>query len=104
MSIKELIAIFLIVLADMTTTHTLMLITNTCSLERNPFLKSLCNELDYGSTWIWLPVEFIAIASIYMLLKKLREMFRVRIEVEKIFIVLMLAPVVNNLINIFRML
>ena len=104
MSVKELTIIFLIVLADMATTYMPMSITNTCSLEHNPILRGLCNEIGYGSTWIWLPVEFIAIASIYILLKKLREMLGARIEVEKIFLVLILAPVINNAIHLLYIL
>jgi hypothetical protein len=100
MGIKELITIFLIVLAGMATTCMLMLITNTCSLEHNPMLRGLCEAIGYGSTWIWLPVEFIAIASIYTLLEKLRESLGSRIAVEKIFLVLILASIVNNLIHL----
>jgi hypothetical protein len=102
MSIKELITIFLIVLADMATTCMLMSMTNTCSLEHNPFLKSLCNEIGYGATCIWLPVEFIAIASIYILLEKLRERLGARIAVEKIFLVLTIVPIINNAIHLLR--
>jgi hypothetical protein len=63
-------------------------------------LRGLCEAIGYGATWIWLPVEFIAIASIYTLLEKLRERLGARIEVEKIFIVLILVPMVNNLIHL----
>jgi hypothetical protein len=100
MSVKELITIFLIVLADMATTCMLMSITNTCSLEHNPMIIGLCEAIGYGSTLIWLPIEFIAIASIYILLKKLREMLGSRIAVEKIFLVLILASIVNNSIHL----
>jgi hypothetical protein len=100
MHFKELAIVFLITLADMLTTNMLMSITNNCCLEHNLFLKSLCNEIGYVATWIWLPVEFIAIASIYTLLEKLRERLGARIEVEKIFIVLILVPMVNNLIHL----
>ena len=100
MSVKELAIIFLIVLADMTTTHMLMLNTNTCSLERNPFLRSLCNEIGYNVTWIWIPIEFSVIATVYEALKMLRKRLGVRIEVEKIFLVLILAPVINNAIRL----
>jgi len=102
MSVKELITIFLIVLADMLTTYMLMLITNTCSLERNPFLRSLCNEISYGATWIWLPVEFSVIATVYGSLKKLRKRLRALIEVEKIFLVLNIVPIINNTIHLLR--
>ena len=100
MSIKELITIFLIVLADMATTHILMLIANTCSLERNPFLRSLCNEIGYGVVWIWIPIEFSVITTVFEGLKMLRKRLGVRIEVEKIFLVLILAPVINNAIRL----
>lgn len=102
MNIKELIIVFLIALADMVTTNILMSMTITCSLERNPFLRSLCNEIGYGATWIWLPVEFTVIASIYTLLKKLRQRLGALIEVEKIFLALAVVPVVNNVINLLR--
>jgi hypothetical protein len=100
MSFKELITIFLIVLADMATTHMLMLITDTCCVERNPFLRSLCNEIGYGATWLWIPVEFSVIALVYEALKKLRVRFRALIEVEKIFLVLATVPVINNIVNL----
>ena len=100
MSIKELITVFLTVLADMASTHLLMLITDTCSLERNPMPRSLCEATGYGATWIRLPIEFIAIASIYTFLEKLRERLGARIAVEKIFIVLILASIVNNSIHL----
>ena len=102
MSVKELAIIFLIVLADMTTTHMLMLNTNTCSLERNPFLRGLCNEIGYGATWIWMPIEFAVIALVYEGLKRLRRRLRARIEVEKIFLALAVVPVVNNIVNLLR--
>ena len=102
MSVKGLAIILLIVLADMSTTCMLMSMTNTCSLEHNPFLKSLCNEIGYGATWIWLPIEFIAISSIYTLLEKLRERLGARIEVEKIFLVLNIVPIINNTIHLLR--
>jgi hypothetical protein len=101
MSVKELITIFLIVLADMATTHMLMLITNTCSLERNPFLRSMCQSISYGATWIWIPIEFSIIATVYEFLKKLRKRFIALIEVEKIFLVLTIMPIVNNTIHLF---
>jgi len=100
MSVKELAIIFLIVLADMTTTHMLMLNTNTCSLERNPFLRSLCNEIGYNVTWIWIPIEFSVIATVYEALKMLRKKLGVIIEVEKVFIVLILSSIVNNSIHL----
>ena len=100
MSIKELITIFLIVLADMATTHILMLIANTYSLERNPFLRSLCNEIGYGAVWIWMPIEFSVIATVFEGLKMLRKKLGVRIEVEKVFIVLILSSIVNNSIHL----
>jgi hypothetical protein len=102
MSVKELVVIFMIVLADMASTHMLISLTNTCCIERNPFLRSLCNEIGYGATWIWLPVEFTVIASIYTLLKKLRQRLGALIEVEKIFLVLATVPIVNNIINLLR--
>jgi hypothetical protein len=101
MSVKELAIILLIVLADMATTCMLMSMTNTCSLEHNPFLKSLCNEIGYGATLIWLSIEFSVISLVYNGLKKLRQRLGAIIEVEKIFLVLATIPVVNNTIHLF---
>jgi hypothetical protein len=86
----------------MATTCMLMSMTNTYSLEHNPFLKSLCNEIGYGATWIWLPIEFSIIATVYVFLKKLRKRFRALIEVEKIFLVLTIVPIINNAIHLLR--
>jgi hypothetical protein len=102
MNIKELAIIFLIALADMATTYFLMITHSTCNLERNPFLRGLCNEIGYVATWIWLPIEFSIIATVYVFLKKLRIRFRALIDVEKIFLVLAVVPVVNNIINLLR--
>jgi hypothetical protein len=102
MTAKELAIIFIIALADMVSTHMLMSLTNTCCVERNPFLRGLCNEIGYGATWIWLPIEFSIIATVYVFLKKLRIRFRALIDVEKIFLVLTIVPIVNNIVNLLR--
>jgi hypothetical protein len=102
MSVKELTTILLIALADMASTYSLMITHSTCSLEKNPFLRSLCNEIGYGATWIWLPIEFSTIATVYVFLKKLRIRFRALIDVEKMFLVLTIVPIVNNIINLLR--
>jgi len=104
MSIKELITIFLIVLADMLTTHMLMSIHNTCSFEHNPMLRGLCEAIGYRATWIWLPIEFSLIVAIYEALKMLRKMLGARIKAEKMFIVLSITPVVNNVFHLLLVL
>jgi hypothetical protein len=102
MSVKELTTILLIALADMVTTYYLMITHSTCSIERNPLLRGLCNEIGYGATWIWLPAEFTIISLVYEALKRLRKKLRALIEVEKIFLVLILTPIINNLIHLIR--
>jgi hypothetical protein len=103
MSVKELTTIFLIALADMVTTHLLMLITDICSLGHNPMLRGLCEAIGYGATWLWLPIEFSVIATVYEGLKMLRKRLGARIEVEKIFFVLSIAPTINNSIHLLFM-
>jgi hypothetical protein len=102
MSINELITIFLIVLADMASTYSLMVTHNTCSLERNPLLRRLCEVIGYNATWLWIPIEFIVIAVVYKFLKKLRKRLIALIEVEKIFLVLTIMPIINNVIHLLR--
>jgi len=102
MSVKELTTILLIALADMVTTYFLMITHRTCSLERNPFLRSLCEVVGYDSTWLWIPIEFSIIVLVYEALKRLRKKLRALIEVEKIFLVLILTPIINNLIHLIR--
>ena len=104
MSVKGLAIIFLIASADMVTTHMLMTMFNTCSIEYNPLLRSLCEEIGYGATWMWMPIEFSVIATVYEGLKMLRKRLGARIEVEKIFLVLNIVPIINNIINLLLVL
>ena len=100
MSVKELTIIFLIALADMASTYSLMITHNTCSLERNPFPISMCEKVGYGAAWIWIPIEFSVIATVYEALKVLRKKLKALIKVEKIFLALAVVPVINNIINL----
>ena len=96
----ELITILLIVLADATTTYMLMSITGTCSLEGNPLLRMLCEAIGYGATWIWAPIEFVALALAYEVFRRLRKRLGIRIEIEKIFIVLATVAIANNILHL----
>jgi hypothetical protein len=83
MDFKDLFIVFIISLADMVTTHMSMVIFNSCSLERNHLIISLCEVIGYGATWIWLPIEFTVITLVYEGLKKLRKILGAGIKAEK---------------------
>jgi hypothetical protein len=98
MKVKEYLALLLLPASDMLTTYFDMARFKTFGIEKNAFIKALCLAYGYNALLFWIPLEFIAIAISYSALKMLRSRLKVRIEFEKIFLILMLFPAINNII------
>jgi hypothetical protein len=98
MKVKEYLAILPLPVSDMLTTYFDMASFKTFSIEKNAFIKALCLAYGYNALLFWIPLEFLAIALSYSALKTLRTRLNVKIEFEKIFLILMLFPAINNII------
>ena len=104
MKLFKLVLVFIMAFLDMVTTFIAMNIFGTCVAENNMFLRSICIVYGYNATWLWLPVEFVAILLVFYGIEKLRLFFNSRFKVrvppipETLFLLVVSIPVLNNVL------
>jgi len=83
----------------MLTTYINIVLHNTCSLEHNMFIRSLC-FVDPELVFAWVPVEAAVIYLVFAGIRRLRKSLGVGFRAEYLFLVLAAVPIINNAIHI----
>jgi len=96
---KHITVSFLISFLDILTTYINIVLYKTCGLEFNAFVRSLCFA-DPKLIFLWMPVEAAVIFAVYTCVKRLREVFKVRLRAEYLFLALASMPIINNAIGV----
>jgi len=94
---------FVISFFDIFTTYINIVLYSTCVIEHNIVIRSIC-VANPVFVFTWIPVETTVIFCVAYMIQLLRAKLAVKLRVEYIFLVLIFSPVVNNTVQLLRVL